>query len=149
MKYRIFAAFHEDTNSGWVWLATPQLPQRSVVQITNLSNLKEVYCEALQIDDNFLDLYNKDTKRIHIADQSSALVMNEWYRKRLGDFKTQTDQALSIEVVAGCWPRLYWAKAWACIRHPQVVVRLATLLGIWSVILGLIGTISGVWSVLK
>lgn len=149
MTYRIFAALHEDSNSGWVWLATPHLSERSVVLITNLSNHEKVYCEALQIDDNFLRLYNEGTNRIKIVDQSSALVINKWYRKRLGGFDTKTDQNLTIKVVTGCWPKLYWAKAWACFRHPQVVVRLATLLGIWSVILGLIGVVLGVWSVLK
>lgn len=51
---KLFAALREDTQQGWVWLQDSCLPARSIVKITNPANGNVVYCEALQIDNNFL-----------------------------------------------------------------------------------------------
>ena len=145
MKYTIYAALREDINSGWVWISTPHLPQRSIVRIVNRQDNKEIYCEALQIDENFLRLYNEDTStRIPIADVSSALVMNEWYRKQLGNLKTQEDCELSVTVTND-----YCEKIKACHYHPQIVVRIATHLGILSVVLGVVSIALSVWGLIK
>jgi hypothetical protein len=137
MKYTVFAATPEDINSGWVWLGSPTLPSRIVVRITNKKAGKSVYCEALQIDDNFLNIYNV-SGRIPICKPDEALVANAWYRKRLGPVETQSAYELEVEFVDNFRGRLR-----SCLQHPQTVIRLATWLGIMSVGLGILGVVLG------
>ena len=93
---KIFAALHEDTQQGWVWLQDPSLPPRSVVKIKNTVNGKVVYCESLQIDNNFLTAYNQPP-RITISDPHDVIVINAWYRAGLGGLSTKSDIPLSIK----------------------------------------------------
>lgn len=132
----------EDTQQGWVWLQNSNLPHRSVVKVKNHTNGKVIYCEALQIDENFLKAYNK-TPRITISDTQNAIVINGWYRAALGDLSSQSDVALSINACNS-----YWGKFKACTHHPQIIVRVAAWLGFISVVLGLLGTVLGVKSLL-
>lgn len=124
MNYKIFASLHDELNAGWVWISSSDLPSRSIVKISNPEKGKKVYCEALQIDENFLKKYN-DSNRFHIVDASPSLVINSWYRKRLGDFPTQSCPNLEIKPA-----NKLWGKIWACLHHPQVIVRIATYLGL-------------------
>jgi hypothetical protein len=140
MNYRIFAAVASDVDAGWVWISAPRLPSRCVVRIVNPSNKAVVYCEALQIDENFLSAYNCDGRCTINRDQC-ALVINAWYRKRLGDIPTQSDQDLNV--VAADNPK---GKLLSCLQHPQVVIRMGMWLAILSVLLGLLGVALGLLS---
>ena len=140
MRYKIFAALHDELNAGLIWVGSPVLPSRCVVKVRNPKNRKKVYCEALQIDDNFSTKYNADN-RYHLKGTPPDLVINSWYRKRLGDFPTQSCQELEITRADNLW-----GKLWACLHHPQVVVRLATHLALLSVTLGIISVALAVWS---
>ena len=121
----------DDVSQGWVWLGGLKLPHRSVVKLRAADTGKSVYCEVLSIDDNFIDNYNDpDAKRFKIKDKNqSVLVAAEWYRTRLGIEKTGDE--VDIEVITD----IPFRGLWAALDHPQVVVRIATKLGIWSVIL--------------
>jgi len=137
---KLFAALREDAQQGWVWLQDSSLPPRSVVKISDPENGKSIYCEALQIDENFLLSYNQG-RRIPISHPKSTLVINDWYRTKLGGLSTQTDVVLAVK------PCNSWkGHTMACIHHPQIIVRVAAWLGIISVILGLIGVILGALS---
>jgi hypothetical protein len=143
--YRIFAAHHDDMHEGWVWLQCPCLPPRSVVKITNAANRKSVYCESLQIDDNFEREYNAPAEegrpqRYPIADRASTLVIGAWYRAGLGELPTQENASLTIRAANGPW-----GHVWAGLGHPQAVARLATKLGLIGVVLGLIA----LWPAIK
>jgi hypothetical protein len=141
MKYRIYASLHEEIDTGWVWLGTPVLPPRSIVKIRNTENKKIVFCEALQIEENFIRKYNESENRMKIDSPKSSLVISCWYRKILGDLPIQSETELKIVLKDNPWGRL-----WACLQHPQVVVRIGTWLGIISVSLGLIGLFLGIMS---
>jgi hypothetical protein len=139
MKYTIYAAMPEDINVGWVWIGSPRLASRIVVRITNKKSGNSSYCEALQIEDNFLRIYNDNgSKREVICDPGKALVLNAWYRRMLDRIETQSEYDLEIEAADNLWGRLR-----SCLQHPQVVVRLATWLGIFSVGLGVMGLLLG------
>lgn len=112
------------------------------MKLTARDTGKSVYCEVLSIDQNFLREYNKPP-RIKIADPDSALVAAKWYRQRLG-VETRTEAEIE-PAPANC----AWGRFRACLDHPQVVVRLAVKLALWSVALGLIGVLLGVFSLLK
>lgn len=137
---KLFAALREDTQQGWIWLQDTSLPARSVVKITNPANGSVVYCEALQIDSNFLSAYNQ-SPRITISNRETALVINGWYRTALGGLSTQTEVSLKIEP-SNSW----WGKFKACTHHPQIIVRVAAWLGAIGLFLGIIGLALGVLS---
>lgn len=141
MKYKIFAALQEDINTGWIWIGKPKIHQRAVVRIVNKKNGKKIYCEALSIDENFRKKYKEDN-RIPIGEPDYSIVINEWYRKRLGNIMTQSDYDLGIKETNNIFGRVY-----ATLQHPQVVVRIAMKLGIVSVILGFVGLILGFISI--
>jgi hypothetical protein len=139
---KLFAAREEDAHQGWVWLKQPSLPSRCVVQITNPQNGKCVYCEALQIDDNFLKQYNQ-SPRFTINDPTQSLVIGAWYRAGLGGVQTQVNATLEIRE-CNSWIGQFRA----CTGHPQVVVRLAAWLGGIGLVLGIIWLVLGVISLL-
>lgn len=129
---KIFAALCDDAHQGWVWLKNPSLPRRSIVKITNPTSKKVIYCEALQIEENFLKNYNQGP-RCHITEPESSLVIGFWYRDALEIDKTQQDFPLDVEPC-----NTYWGRYKACEYHPQIVIRVAIKLGVISVLLGLI-----------
>lgn len=137
---KIFAARDEDAHQGWVWLKAPAMPARCVIKITNPASQKSIYCEALQIDSNFLADYNQ-SPRISIEDPQDTLVISAWYRANLGGMSTRN--VLSLEI-RSC--NTWFGKFRACIDHPQVVVRLAAWLGGIGFILGVIGLVLGIVS---
>jgi hypothetical protein len=139
---KIYAAQAADVSQGWVWLGGHGRLDRSVVKLSIRGTGKSVHCEALSIDGNFLREYNQPW-RIQIDDPAVALVAAEWYRRRLG-LETQTDAEIDVKLAKG-----YWAKVRACLDHPQVVVRLPTILGLWSVVLAAIGVALGIIALFK
>ncbi|MGD0709030.1 MAG: hypothetical protein ABSA51_11335 [Anaerolineaceae bacterium] len=143
--YKVYAALHEDINSGLVWISPSGFSQRAIVCIENVSDRKKVYCEALEIDGNYLREYNKEENgRYKIDINVPTLVINQWYRKQLGDLSTLRKYNLQITTSDNCYWRLK-----SCLQHPQIVVKVATWLGIISVALGMLGFILGLISILK
>ena len=130
--YKVLAATRTDMNEGWVWLSEHDFVPRSIVRIKNRSNRAVVYCEALEIDDNFIEEYNQPP-RVGISRDEKTIIMNGWYRNRLGGIETKNNYALEISAANG-----WWGKFRASTGHPQVVVRLATWLGVISVALGIV-----------
>ena len=82
---KIFAALRDHINEGSVWLQITALPARSIVKITNIESGKSIYCEALQIDPNFLAEYNKKGDPIIIE---GRFKQNQWEGK---DGKKQSE----------------------------------------------------------
>ena len=130
---QIFASTSEDAQQGWVWLQKPDLPARSIVKLTCIDTRKSIYCEALQIDTNYLNSYNQPP-RLNITNPTQAIVINAWHRAKLGGIHTQTDVKLDVKAANSLW-----GKIRACIDHPQIAIRAAIWLGLLSVALGLIG----------
>ena len=136
-EYKIFAATKDEKDSGWVWIKDPDLPTRSIVSIRLEANHKKIYCEALQIEKNFLDNYNQKP-RFKISNPTETIVMNHWYRSFLSNISTQEKYYFKIT------PENHWfGKLYSCIQHPQIVIRAATWLAILSVILGGVGVFLG------
>jgi hypothetical protein len=136
---RLFAARNEDVQDGVVWLQSPGLPPRCVVKITNHANKKSVYCEALQMEANFLCAYNHPP-RFDITNPAESLVMGGWHRALLGGLATGQDVPVSY-APCNSW---CWGKIRACFDHPQTVVRVSAALGVVGLILGVLGFLAGV-----
>ncbi|MFC7368116.1 MULTISPECIES: hypothetical protein [Vreelandella] len=131
--YKVLAATRADMNEGWVWLSQHDFAPRSIVKIRSKVNNKVVYCEALEMDENFIKDYNK-SPRVSISQNGHTIVMNGWYRNRLGGIETNQNHGLEVSGSNGPW-----GKFRASTGHPQVVVRLATWLAVISVGLGILG----------
>jgi hypothetical protein len=105
-----------------------------------------VYCECLEIDNNYLKEYNNrendQPSRHPINDTESVVTMNDWYRKKLGNLEKNKKYKLEIEERNNACGKLL-----ACLDHPQTIVRVATRLGLWSVALGSIGVLGVVYTI--
>jgi hypothetical protein len=138
---KVFAALREDVQQNWVWLQDSSLPPRCPVKITNRSGGRSIFCEALQIDRNFLDFYNQGS-RMRITDPANSIVIGAWFRAGLGGIATKADADLSVRPYNS-----WYGRFMACVDHPQTVVRVAAWLGLISVVLGVVGVALGVVSV--
>jgi len=143
MKLTIFAAQHEETNNGWVWVAKPHIKSRTLAKLTNSDTTKSVFCESRVLDENFRNLYNDRPHTISIAkkDIESVIVMGDWYRKALGAGDPGSCVNLKITSLNGS----DWAGIKAGCQHPDPIVRTATRLGVLSVWLGIGGLLLGVF----
>lgn len=140
MEYKIFVALHADISSGWIWASSPDfnVPHRSVVRVKNLSKKKTIYCELFQIDSNFQNIYNLET-RVPIDHNQPSIVINEWYRKKLEiTYGKSTLVDLEISKVGFLYRLVAGAR-----DHPQMIARVGIWLGIISVALGMIGVFLG------
>ncbi len=138
---KIYACLDDDISEGFVWLRRTGLASRCIVKITNPEGGRNVFCEALQLDDNFLREYNQ-SPRLRIESPESSIIMSAWYRARLGNLEGQHDYSLDIAPANG-----WWGKLRACMQHPQIIIRVAVWLGVISVALGVLGVVLGVVSV--
>ena len=133
MKLRVFASLSEDINDGWVWLPESVVPKRVVVEIRNFDNKKSVYCEALPIGKNFVKRYNRSDDTTEIKNSDSCIVLNEWYREKLGIDSTQTEHEFKVTTADNPYGHFR-----ASLAHPQIVVRLAMQVAIVGLVLGII-----------
>jgi len=140
MKYRVYAALEHDIDSGRVWIGGNLLSGRTVVRITNVVSCQSIYCEALKLDSNYLSQYIAHNT-IKIVNDSTAVVMSQWYRTKLGITRTNIDAELDIEIRNG-----WFGELRNCLAHPQVVVRIAVKLAILGLLLGIVSIWLGILS---
>ena len=123
--HRVLAALTRDMNEGWVWLSNAGLESRSIISIKNKTNNKKVFCECLEIDENFIKEYNSSDRTNTFQENENVIVMNAWYRKRLGGIAKNREHDLEIRSADN-----FYGKIRANTGHPQVIVRLATWLAV-------------------
>lgn len=142
----VYAAMKDDAHQGWVWLKDSNLQQRSIIKIISTINNKKrsVYCEALQIDENFIDNYNDSSERrvnIKKSNVENVIVIGEWYREKLGGINTKSE--IQLEIVPA---NNKFGKLQASRDHPQAVVRQGIALGLLGAVLGIAGAVLGMLS---
>jgi hypothetical protein len=123
--YKIYAALHSESRTGKVW-NNEKLNNR-LIKIINVENNKSVIVSNRRIDSNFEKKYN-DNPRFTL--EESALVIDEFYRNKLGVFSTQEIKVLTINPVAKwqiCDNLRYLYE------HPDDVVRITFWLAIISI----------------
>ena len=130
--YEVHTALRDDLNEGWVWVRDSGLKdqlqdQRRIVRIE--FNSKKVYCEALYVDDYYLDRFKIDSTK-------DLIFINAWYRQRLGIPRDPCSEQ-DLQIAVAKFPLL--SQFCACLQHPQSVVFLATVLAILGLGLGIIG----------
>src|ERR1700674_5054526 len=162
--YRVFAALHDETDKGWVWLTLD--PQKGFLSRSTIRIVRgkySVYCEHRNFDANFVRRYDATdyTNGMYFPDKQSAsrrepvdldqlhdvIVVSGWYRSALGGFKTEgfggAPQQLTI-----CRPSFgAWADLRAACQHPEPGVRVATrvaILGTWVGVAALLSALAEV-----
>lgn len=133
MKYQLHHALWQDMESGSIWLQEPVVTSRTVVKVTHQGRV--LYCEAKRID-AYLRAYFLKEFAEDLGGDTNPLLMNAWYRKRLGLEADSGEVELDIQAAENPWGRFF-----ACLHHPQLAVRLATWLATWSVLLAVLGII--------
>lgn len=141
MNYYVLASLAEDINSGWCWIKGSDVSNRSLVQIKNKNNGKSIVCEALSVDRNFEKKYRygipSQTNK-ELLDMPNVVLMNAWYREKLGINDTQRNHSLQVSFVTK-WDVSKRIKA--CTMHPQVAVRLSTWFGLVGIFVGTVSLI--------
>jgi hypothetical protein len=135
-SYAIRKALKDETNEGWIWLARQS---RTVVKNKNPRGKRAVYSQVRDIrDPNFLKHYNQPGGgRRLISDEHHTMVMSQWYRLGLGIPGTATEAELEVKEF-GRWGWRWWGELRAASHHPDIVVRLATGLGVLGAYLGIL-----------
>lgn len=94
----------------------------------------------MYLDSNWVEDYNERKRTCNITFGEPVVIMNGWYRKKLGNLetyaKTGKKTELAIEITDNRFGRIM-----SCIQHPQVVVRIATWLGVIGMLLGVVGVL--------
>lgn len=137
--YAIYASTCEEMDSCRVWVGNHGvLPfkSRSVVKITNNANGKKIYCEFYSIDKNYINNYNSKQKTVKIKPQQEVMVLNNWYRSKLGIDETKKKYSLTIRKV-----NRVIGSMMLNLGHPQSVVRMAFWLAGLSAVLGFLSLI--------
>lgn len=145
--YIIRAGLQEESNDGWVYMARRS---RTVVRITHPEAGGNVICQVRDLrDDNFVRYYNKPGEirrplERHLLEQT--MVMSKWYRDCLGIAgTTEPDNVRGrADLVVTELSSWGFGPLRATSHHPDVVVRLATRLGLLGAWLGLFGLITPV-----
>ncbi len=138
-KYIIKAALSEDINSSYIWFSSLPCSSREIVKIINTNTAKTVWCEVIVADDNYIKRYNQNPKTKDINKDIPFIVMNEWYREKLG-----LNKNIYCEIkIKSLWIPASIRQLYASLAHPDNTVRLAAYLAFISVGLGVAGLILG------
>ena len=132
-------ALPEELNDGRVWGPDLGYDPRPIVRIRNRDSGRSVVCEYLVIDHSYVRRYEArndlDGASATLSPEGS-LVLNYWYRRRLGIHGAGARCRFEIT-------RIGDASGWvyACLGHPQIVVRLATVLALLGFGLGCLSVV--------
>lgn len=137
MRYKVYAALHEETDKGWVWLKVANGVPRTTIKLTNAEKSRTAYCEYRELDERFVKRYNKDAEHCKLPktpeDWEQVIVISDWYRRALGGLELQTKVDLQTYKPL-CF---FWADMRAACHHPEPGVRVATRLAVFGTWLGL------------
>jgi hypothetical protein len=141
-NYKVYKALAEDITMPYIWVSDPQRP-RQIAKIINHEAGQSIFCKVLKIDGSFIKRYEKQTGKKPISESSESIVINGWYRESLGIEKIEKENCnvnLKIKQTCLCqWcPLSLYAQIRAAFDHPDYSVKLAVILGILGLVLGII-----------
>lgn len=121
-KYKVFAALHSEARTGCVWNGEGY--KNRLIKVKYQS--KTIVVSNRRIDENYKKEYNDGTR---YSLTSNAIVIDEYYRIRLGNIETQNEYCFETNPVKCCdvYSNLKYLN-----QHPDDVVRITyyfTLVG--------------------
>ncbi len=138
-NYKVYVALDAEKNEGWVWLPFDAGLSAEFVTIQNATNSWKIVCERRTVDENFRNVYKATGSTIELPENGRFMVMNAWYRQRLGIFDTKGEVSLEVNNSTG-WLAMYHASR----QHPNPAIRMSMFIATLSVFLGLVGVVEGV-----
>ncbi|MCG7964958.1 MAG: hypothetical protein JAY63_00020 [Candidatus Thiodiazotropha taylori] len=144
-NYITRVALAEDIHNPFVWLSELPCDSREIVKLTNKSTSKSIWCEVVMASDNFIERYNRNPRTNEIKKDTPFIVVNAWYREKLGLSK---NESANIQIEVSKMP-LFIKQLMASYIHPDNTVRLAVDLAFVSLVLGAIGLLLGIISLCK
>jgi hypothetical protein len=142
-KFALFAALHEESRAGWVWVSPGDSPEATFIRIRRHGAKRVVACEHRTADDNFRRYYNQRPYTNKLPDSGPFLVISDSYRTALGISKVREAELELSE--AGFLSRHLTAYN----HHPDAAIRLGVRLGLLSVALGLLGALPFIATAVK
>ncbi|HKV27040.1 MAG TPA: hypothetical protein VJN90_02040 [Candidatus Acidoferrales bacterium] len=139
ITYTVYAALHEETDKGWVWLKIDGAVPRTTIKLVKKGSGDghTVYCEYRELDKRFVKRYNEHAERFPLPDETNEwkniLVISDWYRRALGGVTLQ--KSIDLEIIKPRW--LHWADVRAACHHPEPGVRVAMRLAVFGTWLAL------------
>jgi hypothetical protein len=143
-NYKIYVALDTEKSEGWVWLPLDAGLLAEFVAIKNAANGWKIICERRTVDENFRVVYNSTQSTIHLPETGRFVVMNAWYRQRLGILDTRPEVPLEVSDSTG-----WLAMCRASRQHPNPAIRMSISLALLSVFLGLVGVVEGIIALSK
>lgn len=134
-KFALFAALHEESRAGWVWVSPGDSPEAIFIRVRRREARRAVVCERRIADDNFRRYYNERPYTNKLPDSGPFIVMSDSYRTALGI--SEAREAVLELSEAGFLSQHLTAYS----HHPDGAIRLGVRLGLLSVALGLLGAL--------
>jgi hypothetical protein len=150
-NFELHYAISEDIANGWIWVETSEHDLASKLEakrrVARVSHgAKAIFCEVIHVDDYDLERFNHFYEQHGVSQlhrgvdgkfqRAERVFINHWYRRKLG-IEVKAGESLLLNIAVKSNPH---AQARACIQHhPQLVVRIATWLGVVALGLGLLG----------
>jgi hypothetical protein len=139
-EYRIFVSKKEEDFENWFWSNDKSI--EGFAKVLNPTNKKSIVIYKRDIDENYINDYNKRDSTYNIKKDELSIVLNEFYRKKL---KIEKNQKLKLVIKnASCFDKIFYSN-WS---HPNPTVSLSYKINITSIFLGLISLILGIISLI-
>jgi len=150
-EYNILPTVYEEMNRGWVWIpkGIENIKSRTYIKIEWLENKpdnsKPIRCQIREIDSRFRNKYKEHYKNnsnyIRIIDEPNTVVMNWYFRDRFGITEEELENRIKnhekFDIIISK-SNCIFQKIWAFLIHPDDVVKIATYLGLISIIISII-----------
>lgn len=130
----VYAALYSESKEGWIWIS-PKEYDGNFITIRNPLNNKSITCMLRTIDDNFIKYYKENSINKMEIDKNPSMVVSEYYRKILEiETKTKSNKTSDLEIYR---PSIYEKTIKVYSQNPNPFIRIGIILGIVSVMLGL------------
>lgn len=141
---KILASIKTDAMEGWVWICPTLISENGFYKIENLDTNKKVFCYLRIVDENFVSQYNSSQRTFKLNKEDNSVVINEFYRKKLGIAKANMDY--NLEITEAGWYSKYLSFEFS---HPNPYVRQSSRLTLISFFIGIIALGLTIWTIIK
>ncbi|GEM_PF-5211732 len=138
-KYKVFVALHEEARDPCIWIPNDdKVNSGDCIKVQCTSTQKKVYCECRVLDDNYINYYNDRHHTNKIREQNKAIIISEYYRKKLGNLKSGENYDFEIDYGHNCCLFRLFSIYW----HPDRYFQLAIIFAVISILLSFISLIA-------
>lgn len=140
-EYQVFASKKEEDFENWFWSNDKSI--EGFAKILNPLNKKNIVIYKRDIDDNYINDYNKRESTYNIKKEELSIVINEFYRKKLN---IEKNQKWKLVIKNASYIDKTFYSNWS---HPNPTISLSYKINITSILLGLVSLILGVISLIE